>query len=248
MKRSLSAILLLALLFVSSGAVQPKKKKAKPKAKAQPCAVDLAHCPDQGCGTAGTFDPDLNRAKNITTLNGTPEDKDYSYLAQLPKLPPGYIIGGDRQKLVDQGEGKAIRVVAYALVIRKEGAETCNCKLTGPTNTDNHIVIVSPKLKKPTLAANELTSQTAEYTPRVRTDSHPNFTFAKLSPLIAAGGGKLLVRVTGQQMFDSEHAKAGHTLKRLNNWEIHPIFGMEYCPKAKKCSAGSDANWVNIEQ
>jgi hypothetical protein len=247
MKRSLLTILLLTFLVVSSGAVQPKKKKAAPKAK-PPCAADLASCPNEGCGTAGTFDPELNKAKNITTLSGTPEDKDYSYLAQLPKMPLGYTIGGNRQKLVDQGEGKAIRVVAYALVIRKEGGETCNCKLLGPTNTDNHIVIVSPKLKKPTLAAKEPTSQTAEYTPRVRADNHPNFTFDKLSPLIAAGGGKLLVRVTGQQMFDSEHAKKGHTLKRLNNWEIHPIFDMEYCPKAKKCTAGSDANWVNIAQ
>ena len=114
---------------------------------------------------------------------------------------------------MDQGEGKAIRLVAYALIIRKEGGETCNCKLTGPANTDNHIVIVSPKLRNPTLAAKEPTSQTAEYTPRVRADSHPNFTYAKLNPLIAAGDGKLLVRVTGQQLFDSEHAKPGHALK-----------------------------------
>jgi len=246
MKRQLLLVLSLILAISSIGAAQTKRKK--PKKKAPPCAVDLAHCPDEGCGTAGTFDPDLNRAKNITKLNGSPEDKDYSYLAGLPKLVPGYTIGGDRQKLVDQGEGKAIRVVAYALIIRKEGGETCNCKLTGPTNTDNHIVIVSPKLKKPTLAANEPTSQTAEFTPRVRADGHPNFTFAKLSPLIAAQGGKLLVRITGQQMYDSEHAKVGRELKRLTSWEIHPIFGMEYCPNAKKCTAGSDANWLNIEQ
>src|SRR5258706_9417195 len=244
MKRSLIAILLLVLLISSVASAQTKKKKAKPKAK--PCAVDLAHCPDEGCG--GKFYPNLNRAKNITTLNGSPEDKDYSYLAKLPKIVSGYAIGDSREKLVAKGEGKAIRVVAYALVIRKEGGETCNCKLTGPENTDNHIVIVSPKLKKPTLAANEPTSQTAEFTPRVRADNHPNFTFETLDPLIKAQGGKLLVRITGQQMYDSEHALGGKPLKRLNDWEIHPIFGMEYCPKAKKCTAGSDANWVSIEQ
>ena len=133
------------------------------------------------------------------------------------------------------------------LVIRKEGGETCNCKLTGPKNTDNHIVIVSPKLKSPTLAANEPTSQTAEFTPRVRLN-HANFTFGKLNPLIAAQGGKLLVRITGQQMYDSEHALGGHHLKRKNDWEIHPIFSMEYCPKGKTCKAGSDANWKNIEE
>jgi len=109
-------------------------------------------------------------------------------------------------------------------------------------------VIVSPKLKHPTLATNEPTSQTAEFTPRVRAANHPNFTFDKLNPLIKEQGGKLLVRVTGQQMYDSEHALGGHPLKRLNDWEIHPIFAMDYCPKAKTCTAGSDVNWVSIEQ
>jgi hypothetical protein len=234
MKRQL-LIAFSIILAISSVAIAQKK----------PCAADLAHCPDGGCG--GTFDPNLNRAKNITTLTGTPEDKDYSYLATLPKIVPGFKKGDSREKLQAVGEGKAIRVVAYALVIRKEGGETCNCGLTGPANTDNHIVIVSPTLANPTLAASEPTSQTAEFTPRVRADNHPNFTFEKLNPLIAAQGGKLLVRVTGQQMYDSEHA-LGHHLKRLNDWEIHPIFGMEYCPKAKTCTAGSDANWVSIEQ
>jgi hypothetical protein len=235
MKRQLLLTFSIILAISTIGVAQKK-----------PCAVDLAHCADGGCG--GTFDPNLNRAKNITTLNGTPEDKDYSYLAKLPKKVPGYKKGNSREKLQAVGEGKAIRVVAYALVIRKEGGETCNCGLSGPANTDNHIVIVSPTLPNPTLAANEPTSQTAEFTPRVRADHHPNFTFEKLDPLIAAQGGKLLVRITGQQMYDSEHALGGHPLKRLNDWEIHPIFGMEYCPKDKTCTAGSDVNWVNIEQ
>lgn len=243
MKRQLLLALSIILSVSLVGAAQPKKKKSKKKSP--PCAVDLSHCPDTGCG--GKFDSNLNRVKNITALNESPEDKDYSYLAQLPKTIPGYKVGDTREKLTAEGEGKAIRVVAYALIIRKEGGESCNCKLTGPKNTDNHIVIVSPKLKNPTLATNEPTSQTAEFTPRVRLD-HPNFTFDKLNPLIVSGGGKLLVRLTGQQMYDSEHAQPGHHLKRKNDWEIHPIFGLEYCPKAKKCTAGSDANWVSIEK
>ncbi len=46
----------------------------------------------------------------------------------------------------------------------------------------------------------------AEFTPRVRLD-HPTFTFDKLNPLIAAQGEKLLVRITGQQLYDSELAE-----------------------------------------
>ena len=56
----------------------------------------------------------------------------------------------------------------------------------------------------------------------------------------------MLVRVTGLLMFDSEHSLGGH-LKRKNNWEIHPVMGMEFCPKGKSCTAGSDANWKSIE-
>ena len=213
------------------------------------CATDLASCPLGGCGSQ--FDPKLNTAKNATTL-GAPEDKNYSDLSNLPDPVSGYVLGGaDRSALEAAGEGKAIRIVAYVLTIRHEGGESCNCGLTSPpnkdTNTDNHLVIVDPALAHPTLAANEPTSQTAEFTPRVRLDHHPNFNFAKVNPLIQAGGGKLLVRLTGQQMYDSEHAKPGRHLKRKTNWEIHPIFKFEYCPQGKKCTKGSDANWVDID-
>jgi hypothetical protein len=243
-KRQLLVVLSL-ILVLSSGAVgQPKKKKRKTPKK--PCAVDLAHCPDEGCG--GKFDPNLNRVKNITALSGSPEDKDYSYLAGLPKTVPGYKVGNSREKLQAKGEGKAIRVVAYVLTIRHEHGESCNCGLNDvEVTTDNHLVIVSPVLKSPTLAKNEPTSQTAEFTPRVRLD-HKNFNFDTVNPLIKANGGKLLVRLTGQQMYDSEHAQPGRNLKRKSDWEIHPIFKFEYCPKDKSCTKGSDANWVDLDQ
>jgi hypothetical protein len=243
MKRQLLVVLSIILALSSIGAAQPKKTKAKKKAP--PCAADIEHCPDEGCG--GKFDPLLNKQKNIRTSSGTPEDKDYSYLARLPKIVKDYKIGDKREKLAAEGEGKMIRVVAWALVARKGSSETCNCHLTSPRETDNHIVLVNPKVKAPSLATNEPTSQTAEFAPRVRLD-HPKFVGADLQKLIASSGGKLLVRVSGQQMYDSEHALGPHKLKRKNDWEIHPVFGLEYCPKAKKCTAGSDANWVNIEQ
>jgi hypothetical protein len=58
--------------------------------------------------------------------------------------------------------------------------------------------------------------------------------------------GKLLVRVTGRLMFDSEHYCGSLQLKRENDWEIHPIFKMEYCPNEKKCTGASDENWVDL--
>jgi len=243
MKRVLSTVLLL-LLAVSS-ITAAKTKTEKTKKKAPPCAVSLAECPPEGCG--GKFDKKLNLQKNIRTSSNAPVDKGFTYLRGLPKIVKGYKLGGPRSKLAAKGEGTMIRVVAYALVARKGSSETCNCHLTSPAETDNHIVLVSPRLKHPSLAG-EPNSQTAEFTPRVRLD-HPNFTRNKLQPLIDAAPNKaLLVRVTGLQMYDSEHALGPLKLKRHNDWEIHPVFGLQYCPTGKTCTAGSDANWQSIEQ
>jgi hypothetical protein len=212
-----------------------------------PCPAslnDITDCPDTGCGPS--LDPLLNKQKNIRSDDQTAEAKTIQELKDLPDPVSGYKIGDPRDKLKDLGEGKKITVMAYALVARKGGGESCNCKLLSVADTDNHIVLVDPSVKSPTLAKDEDDSETAEFAPRVRLD-HPNLSRAKLQPLITAGGGKLLVRMTGLLMFDSEHS-LGHHLKRHNNWEIHPVMRLEYCPKAKKCIAGSNANWKNIEQ
>jgi hypothetical protein len=47
-------------------------------------------------------------------------------------------------------------------------------------------------------------------------------------------------------MFDSEHFLRNH-LKRHNNWEIHPILKMEYCPQDQACDENSDANWKDLD-
>jgi hypothetical protein len=127
------------------------------------------------------------------------------------KNPPGANCW-NREKLRALGEGQMITVVAWALAARAGGQESCNCYLSEPKDTDNHIVLVDPNLKRPTLKMNEAHSVTAEFTPRVRLH-HRNFTQEKLEPLIdptwkrgqTPKKGKLLVRVTGRLMFDSEH-------------------------------------------
>jgi hypothetical protein len=260
MKKSLIATFLLIFVFVSVADAKPRKRKPrKPRATststsasggkiAVPCPSTLnsiTDCPDTGCGPS--LDPNLNTQKNIRTDNDAPEDQTIQFLAGLPDPVPGFAIGNTREKLAALGEGKMIRVVAWALVARKGGKESCNCGLSAPADTDNHIVLVDPSVTTPTLAKNETTSQTAEFAPRVRLD-HPKLVGADLQALIAAQGGKLLVRVTGLQMFDGEHSLGPFHLKRKNNWEIHPVFGLEYCPKGKTCAAGSDSNWKNLEQ
>jgi hypothetical protein len=121
-------------------------------------------------------------------------------------------------------------------------------------DTDNHIVLVDEaalalkgKTLKAALELRERDSITAEFTPRVRLD-HPNLLRSRLQPLIdVAPHHALQVRVTGLLMFDSEHS-LGHHLKRHNNWEIHPVMGLEYCPNGRVCTEDSDANWVDLEK
>jgi len=158
----------------------------------------------------------------------------------------------NRDELRQIGEGKKITVVAWAMVARKGGKETCNCKLSAPKDTDNHIVLVDPAAENPTLDTDEDDSETAEFTPRVRLD-HPKFTRENLEPLIdpdwkvhKKSEGKLLVRVTGLLLFDSEHFLRNH-LHRHNNWEIHPVLKLEFCPEGETCRPDSDENWKDLE-
>lgn len=209
-------------------------------------SATITDCPQTGCGPS--LDPNLNRQKNIATDSDAPIDKDLSFLAGLPDPVPAFNIGDTREKLTALGEGQMIRVVAFALAARKGSKESCNCGLAHSADTDNHIVLVDPAVTNPTLADNEGTSQTAEFTPRVRL-THPKLVGSDLQALIAAAPKQaLLVRVTGIQTFDSEHSLGPFPLKRSNNWEIHPVFVLEYCPAGKTCAQGSDSNWVDMEK
>ncbi len=213
-------ILLVVLLLVFA---IPSISAVPPKPKKPPCAPSLAKCPVTGCGKG--IDKNLNRRKNIKT----------------------FAKGDTREKLAELGEGQRITVVAYALVARPGSRESCNCGLTGAKNTDNHIVLVDTSIDSPSLENDEEDSVTAEFTPRVRL-KHPNFSRAKLQPLIAAAPHQALkVRISGVLMFDSEHSLGRH-LTRHNNWELHPVFGLEYCPNSKTCADDSDANWKDLEQ
>ena len=174
-------------------------------------------------------------------------------IQQIRKLPDpvkGFKVGNTREKIQELGEGKKIVVVANAIAVRKGSKESCNCGLTKVADTDNHIVLVDRVLRKrpnetakALLHRREINSITAEFSPRVRLDN-PHLVKTNLAPLIAFNG-VAKVRVTGILFFDSEHS-LGHHLVRANNWELHPILALEYCPRGKRCSAGSDDNWVTL--
>jgi hypothetical protein len=238
MKRSLIALLTIVFAVSSTPAAYC------------PGVQTITDCPDEGCGP--NSDPELNKRKNIRSDDQQPVLRSISWMKGLAEPKNFTADGQNRDELIQLGEGQKITVVAYALYAKPEGKETCNCGLTAQKDTDNHIVMVDPGLKNPTLDAKECSSVTAEFTPRVRLD-HPNFTGTKLNRLIDPAwhsgdvpNGKLLVRVTGLLVFDSYHFLHS-ALVRENDWEIHPVLKMEYCPEEQTCQADSDANWLNLE-
>ena len=229
----------------------PRTKKHK-----IPCKASIALCPDEGCGEE--FDPNLNRLKNIRSKDGASTLHTLTWMKRLDD-PETFSEGDSREELATLGEGQKITVVAYLLVAKPElGGESCNCGLQTEAGTDNHLVLVTKttvqkfplgdneEANKAVFHSRELESQTAEFTPRVRL-THPNFTREKIQPLIDdTDQDALLVRVTGQLLFDSEHFIKNH-LVRVNNWEIHPILKLEVCTTGDNCKANSDAGWKSLD-
>jgi hypothetical protein len=247
MQRIPLAFLLFTLVFsLTVDAQQRRRGRTGVRTPVSDCAPKIKtirDCPPEGCGKKGRYDPNLNRRKNIRSDNHRTTLRSIAWIKNRPD-PTNFVTqNSSRAEIARLGEGKKITVIAYALVARKGSAESCNCGLTAPKDTDNHIVLVDPALKTPTLAASEDDSMTAEFTPRVRLD-HVNFTREKLQALIPPRG-KLAVRVTGLLMFDSEHFLGRH-LKRHNNWEIHPVLKLEYCSEGQTCSQTS-RNWKNLD-
>jgi hypothetical protein len=241
MKRILPILFLLLFVFCAP---------ADPPCVTTPCGENInkiADCPDEGCtrSEGHKFDQELDKRKNIQSDDQQAVLRSIRWIKGLED-PTNSIECGSRDELKGLGEGQKITVVAWALTAKKGSSESCNCDLPGQANQDNHVVLVDPRVKNPTLAKDEIRSVTAEFTPRVRLE-HPKFTRTKLNSLISPAG-KRLVRVTGLLMFDSKHFfHPDPPVKRDTDWEIHPVLKMEYCAKGKTCRTGSDENWVDFD-
>ena len=260
MKRFVVVLLSIGLLFASADA-QRRKRSSRKKARVTPaCAVDIGSCALDGCSANNTHDAKLNKLKNIRASTAAPTDRSLAWMKGLDN-PATYKPGDARDELTGMGEGEMVRLVGYLLVVKPElGGESCNCYLKTPAETDNHLVLVTsttvnkyklpPNAKasdfKRVFGKREPESVTVEFTPRVRAD-HPNFTREFVEPIIhTTPQGALWVRVTGLLMFDSEHFRH-NKLTRVNNWELHPVMRLEYCPNAKQCTLASDDNWVDVD-
>jgi hypothetical protein len=229
MRLSLIFLLLATLALAQEPGVTPSI--------CAPGIHSIADCPDSGCGDIG--DAFLNLAKNRTDIPapGDVQDLSITDLASISQ-PASWKTGTARDSIVGPGrEGTPVRLVGRLKIVKREHKETCNCELNSVTDTDVHLVVVR------TLSDPEEKSVTFEITPRVRAAGHPNWVFHQVLPL----QGKL-VQVTGWLMLDTGHLHPSSllpgehprvSLKRLTNWEIHPVTKLEVCHSTiTACKAG----------
>jgi hypothetical protein len=154
---------------------------------------------------------------------------------------PGPVV--NRKPLAALGEGQEVALQGYVLLARQEGAESVNCGTSTnvpdlPAYHDIHISVVDA-------AANtdECSGVVVEMSPHHRP--------ASWTPenVQSVAGQHLLVRVTGQLMFDSSHtpclggAAAEGDPRRASLWEVHPIYKFEVCPSGDCVSTG----WKALE-
>ena len=224
MRRRLAALVVTALCVVALSAIPAK-------AQAPSCAGihTTSDCPDTGCGGPGA-DPLLNQKKNRTEEASNPERLTLSDIRQL-RQPRRWPVGQDRSSLA-ASEGRAVAVMGFLSRASVSGRESTNCNLSGPSNNDNHLDLLS-RAGDP-----GATAVTAEITPRVRKDG---WTIQKLRFL---AGRKMFVRATGWLTLDTQHISS--PLSRSTNWEVHPVTAFDVCTgTTQQCRQGD--NWTPLE-
>lgn len=227
-----------------------------------PLAID-AQCGNDGNGGK---EAEQNSVKNNFCPPGeTPSDITIAAFQQLQKdvrknSSINFGSSGpttDRSPLKTLGEGKLVTLKAFILKARQEGGESVNCKghLVNETSKtdfyhDIHISFVDGANKpksgdtKAVSDKKECTGIVAEMSPHHRPDS---WTADNVNKVATA---QALVRVTGQQFFDSSHvpcsngAAVGTNPKRISLWEIHPIYKFEVC--TGNCAGAGQ--WVSLDE
>jgi hypothetical protein len=232
------AVLGSILFLVTISTAQPPAPKTPPTAACPADISGISDCPDAGCGENG--DTDLNKAKNRTDIPSSAAVK-HKTLAAMRALsqPTRWDTGADRASIRTTGkEGTPVSLMGYLLLVKPGSGESCNCELSRRVDTDVHLVLVGdPEMD------GEETSVTAEITPRVRANGHPDWVYKNVKDLEGE-----FVKVTGWLMLDTKHIRQTHRLTnertnkglvRATNWEVHPITKLEVCQKSvSTCKSG----------
>jgi len=146
----------------------------------------------------------------------------------------------NRAPLQALGEGKPVVLQGFVLAAEQEGEESVNCGKAVPDESVDHDIHIS--IVDSASNTNECSGIVAEMIP------HHRPTAWTPAAVDAVAKAHLMVRVTGQLMFDSSHTPcvAGAAIegdpKRASLWEVHPIYKFEVCPSGKCATTG----WVDL--
>jgi hypothetical protein len=224
-----------------------------------PSPIDETSCSVAGNGGAETWQ---NEAKNNFCATG-PSDpavptltklSDFVALQEKVQQIPGINFGNrfthpltskagpiqKRAPLVALGEGELVQLIGFVRIARKESAESVNCGSNVPDQDAYHDIHISIVLHP---ADPECAGVIAEMTPHHRPSEW------NLNHVNEVAAAQLLVRVTGQRMFDSSHTPciSGSPVSgdpaRISLWEVHPIYMFEVCPQGNCASGG----WIPLE-
>jgi hypothetical protein len=256
LQAALSALLLSAVLYADSFPTvcpAPNAGKTPLFPSATPTPIDSL------CGLSGTpgAEATQNSAKNnfcalgaagpitiqqmVSLQLSVQSNKSISF-GNPDKHPlsaqPGPMT--NRAPLQALGEGKPVVLLGFVLATAQEGEESVNCGKAvpnQPADYDIHVSIVDSASN-----TNECSGIVAEMIP------HHRPTGWTPAAVAAVGKAHLMVRVTGQLMFDSSHTPcvAGAAIagdpKRASLWEVHPIYKLEVCPTGNCATTG----WVDL--
>ena len=212
-----------------------------------------------GCSPTGKYDGYLNVLKNQEPPRDSKPLKIFTSMADYADLEsrtPKELGKSNHLDLKDQltgmGEGRPYAVIGYLYYAKQEGAESSNCELTAPDDTDYHIGIGFDKtLTKAAMAKADKTAVVVEMTPQYRARLAPDWTLDALKAVLSKQ-----VKVTGQLLADNEHnvtkdncglPGAGDSCWRASIWELHPVTSFQVCNKETECSQ-DDAAWVDLEK
>jgi hypothetical protein len=217
---------------------------------------------DVQCGNEGSGGKqfELNLAKNNFCASGPSSEisiSDLEKLQQSVKQPSiksvSLVSTTNRAPFQMLGEGKLVTLKAFVLIARQEPGESVNCGDNVSNRSlfhDIHITLVDfpnrlqPNDSKSVIASKECSGVVVEMSPHHRPDL---WTADNLNKVAQA---QAMVRVTGQQFFDSSHvpclngAAVGSNPKRISVWEIHPTYEFEVC--TADCTRAEE--WISLDQ
>jgi uncharacterized protein YgiM (DUF1202 family) len=232
----------------------------------------------EGCTDSSkpnTYDAFLSYIKNLLPTPDSSEAESVGSLNSLANFQAfdkqSIALGIGKQKqvpfagqLADIGQGNFYTATGYIYYAIVGGVETCNCKLTNPTDRDFHIGLgfdpsLAEKIRngevtnkgKNTDPEVQQTSVIVEMTPHYRGQYHDAWTLPKVQQLEGRQ-----VKIVGQLIVDNEHNTTdqncafddhGDSCWRGSAWELHPVTQVYVCTAAQPCESASKEGWVQLD-